>query len=282
MHRTGFQIPGVWAAICAAGVVALALGFPSGVWAKDRVNETKAAAEIVKQIRRADYEGDRAALRQRYAELERYADNAEIASKVRYWRGFALWRRAINGFNDGAKWKEQEKDLLLAIDEFKEANKLDGAFVDAKAGAASCTGYLLYLNMKNADRFRELLGELKPLLRELESEGPLNPRVLWVLGPAAWSAPPEAGGSQELAFARYERGLEAAKAQKMNSADPLEPTWGEPELLMNLSWSNLNKKTPDLGAAEQYARAALKLVPNWHYVRDILLPQIVAAQKEQN
>ena len=46
----------------------------------------------------------------------------------------------------------------------------------------------------------------------------------------------------------------------------------------NLAWSNLNRTTPDLAAAEGYARSALLLVPYWHYVRDILLPQILAAK----
>lgn len=54
---------------------------------------------------------------------------------------------------------------------------------------------------------------------------------------------------------------------------------GEPELLMNLAWSDLNKTEPDPDASLQYAQAALKLVPYWHYVRDILLPQIRAAKK---
>jgi hypothetical protein len=44
---------------------------------------------------------------------------------------------------------------------------------------------------------------------------------------------------------------------------------------MNLAWSSLNRSTPDLKAAEQ---AALKLVPYWHCLRDILMPQILAAQ----
>ena len=47
---------------------------------------------------------------------------------------------------------------------------------------------------------------------------------------------------------------------------------------MNLAWSDLNATKPDLAAAEQNARAALKIVPYWHYVRDILIPQIEAAQ----
>ena len=72
----------------------------------------------------------------------------------------------------------------------------------------------------------------------------------------------------------------AIREHKESISDPLEPTWGEPELLMSLAWSNLNRTTPDLKAAKQYAQAALKLVPYWHYVRDFLMPQIRAAEKE--
>ena len=41
---------------------------------------------------------------------------------------------------------------------------------------------------------------------------------------------------------------------------------------MSLSWAALNRATPDLRSADEYARRAL--VPHWRYVRDILLPQI--------
>lgn len=36
----------------------------------------------------------------------------------------------------------------------------------------------------------------------------------------------------------------------------------------------MNRATPELAAAERHAQSALALVPYWHYVRDILLPQI--------
>jgi hypothetical protein len=52
--------------------------------------------------------------------------------------------------------------------------------------------------------------------------------------------------------------------------------WGL--LLMSLGWSELNRTTADLDAAEKHARSALALVPYWHYVRDILLPQIEKAK----
>jgi hypothetical protein len=47
---------------------------------------------------------------------------------------------------------------------------------------------------------------------------------------------------------------------------------------MNLAWSNLNRSIPDLKAADEDAHAALQIVPYWHYVRDILIPQIQAAK----
>ena len=91
--------------------------------------------------------------------------------------------------------------------------------------------------------------------------------------------PVERGGGQAKAFETYRRALEIARREKGTGPDPLEPSWGEPELLMSLAWSHLNGANRDLPAAESSAQAALAIVPNWHYVRDILLPQIRAAKK---
>jgi len=43
----------------------------------------------------------------------------------------------------------------------------------------------------------------------------------------------------------------------------------------------LNEKTPDLAAADRYAQQALVLVPYWHYVRDLLVPQIRKASADR-
>jgi len=50
--------------------------------------------------------------------------------------------------------------------------------------------------------------------------------------------------------------------------------------MMSLSYSYLNTKPGNVNAAERYARDALEIVPYWHYVRDILLAQILAAKEE--
>jgi hypothetical protein len=87
--------------------------------------------------------------------------------------------------------------------------------------------------------------ETTSLLTEALAAAPDNPRLLWVQGANQWYAPPERGGGQDAALATYAKGLEIARRQKGQVTDPLEPTWGEAELLMNLAFANLNRTTPD-------------------------------------
>ena len=54
------------------------------------------AVRIVAQIQRADYEDDRAAMQRGYDQLTPFIDDQKLASRIRYWRGFAQWKRAIN------------------------------------------------------------------------------------------------------------------------------------------------------------------------------------------
>jgi hypothetical protein len=232
---------------------------------------------IVAQIQRADYEGDRPALKRLHDELTPIPGDNKLASRMLYWRGFAMWRRAINGFNETPTPTDLEADLTQAIADFKDSIVRDPGFVEPKIGAGSSIGYLMYLHRKDQARVQELFQQSSPLLKEALATDPDNPRLLWVLGPIRWSSPPDRGGGQDKAFELYNRGLQEIRKQKPWS-DPLEPSWGEPELLMSLAWSYLNRATPDLKAAQEDAQAALKLVPYWHYVRDILMPQIQAAQ----
>jgi hypothetical protein len=245
----------------------------------DRAREQ--ATTMVAQIQRADYEGDRAALERLHRELAPLVEIKDVGPRVQYWRGFALWRRAINGFNDKVDAKELQSDLGMALDDFEDASRRDPAFADAKIGALSCLGFLAYSfsGDRESSSFQESIARAKQLRKEAADMAPDNPRLAWVMGPMIWNSPPERGGGQAQAIERYQKGLETIRSLKKKDSDPLDPTWGEPELLMSLAWSHLNQTTPDVKAAEQEAGAALKLVPYWHYVRDILMPQIQAAKK---
>ena len=234
-------------------------------------------ARIIAQIQRADYEGDRAAMQRGYDELKPFMEDQKLASRIRYWRGFAQWRRAINGFNDAVDPKELEQDLNTALDEFRIATEKDPTFVDAKVGTISCLGFLAFMNRKDQTRAKELVGQILPLVKEADEMDPDNPRLIWVHGPILWNSSPERGGGQDKAIQNYQRGIESSTKIK-TSDDPLEPSWGKPELMMSLAYCYLNADSIDVNAAERYARNALEVVPYWHYVRDILLPQIVAAK----
>ena len=233
---------------------------------------------IVSKIQRADYEGNQTAMQQGYDQLTLFLEDAELVSRVRYWRGFAMWRKAVNGFNDNVDPKELEQDLKQALDEFKQAIAKDPGFVDAKVGTISCLGYLAFMNREDQPRAKEFIGQILAVVKEVKDVAPDNPRFLWVLGPILWNTPPERGGGQDKAIENYERGLALFEKNKSATANVLEPSWGRPELMMNLAYSHLNKSAPDIDAAELYAQAALEIVPNWHYVRNILLPQILEAK----
>ena len=238
---------------------------------------TERVVALVSEIRRGDYKGDQAAMQRGYDGLAPFVDDQTIGSRVRYWRGFAQWRRAINGFNDSVDPNEQEQHLRAALDEFRSAIEKDQAFVDAKVGTISCLGLLAFMNRKDRPHAQEFVSQILPLLKEAIEAAPDNPRLIWVRGPIFWNTPPDKGGGQDKAIENYERGLEICSKLKP-VADPLEPSWGKPELMMSLAYSYLNRSTPDLDSAERYARSAVQIIPYWHYTRDILLPQILAAK----
>lgn len=250
----------------------------------DRLWQGVAPADVVTAIVRADYTANRealAALRDRLPP-ERHGARA---ARYRYWRGYASWRRAINGVNVNADRIDLERDLERAVSEFDIALTADPTFTDAKVGIISCLQILGFLNREDAARLTSLVTRFVELLKEALAEAASNPRLLWVTGQSEWFSPPGAPvdvvrARQARAIATYERGLRLARAAP-RPTDRLEPSWGEPELLMNLAWAHLNKVEPDPAAAESYARQALAIVPDWQYVRDILMPQIQRARPPQ-
>ena len=240
-----------------------------------------AAAGIVAKILRADYEDDRPALLRHSEELAPFLAEKALVSRIRYWRGFALWRRVLNGYNDKAPREEQEKDLKGCAAEFDEAVASDPSFVDARLGKGSCLFALSRLVTEDTESREKAVKLFNELREEARTTAADNPRVLLIVGATLWFLPAEKGGGQAKAMETYEQGLRAARRRAKEKSDLLEPSWGEPELLSSLAWANLHRDTPDLEAAEANARAALAIVPTWHYARDILMPQIQEARAKK-
>jgi hypothetical protein len=263
-------------------VLATALAVPTSAQAQKSAHD--AAAKIVADIQRADYEGDRAAL-ERLRDALRSIDtggDARFTSRIQYWQGFAMWRRAVNAFNDAPDPKLLDRDLQLCVSDFDASLKSDSAFADAAIGTIGCLQTLAFLYRDDPPKIKEFVARFVKLFKETMQVAPDNPRMLWLLGGSQWYVVPgtpqdQLPKKQAQAFATYRRGLELARKQP-RPASVLDPSWGEPELLMSLAWSTLNQIQPDPAGAEKLANEALAIVPHWHYVKDILMPQIRAAK----
>jgi hypothetical protein len=120
---------------------------------------------------------------------------------------------------------------------------------------------------------RERMSLSRALFSRANALEPDNPRVLWAKGSFLLFAPESQGGSVARAIDVYKQMIKEADRRGVNAASPL-PDWGKPEALMSLAYAHSQQTPPDLKAAADEATAALKLVPDWSYVRDDLMPKI--------
>ncbi len=225
----------------------------------------------------ADYRGDLAALASLRTQIAPLRDDPALGYLAGYWTGYASWRVAINGANAGMTHDELKTNLELAVTDFESSFRKKADFADAYAAASSIHGWLSNLYRDNPSTMKSHLESSARLLKKAEELEPSNPRVLWVRGGVFLFAPPAYGGSPERAIETYHRQVDVSGP--LTPRSPL-PDWGKAEALMSLAYAHLSQSAPDLKAASDEARAALHLQPEWHYVRDILIPQIEASRKQ--
>jgi hypothetical protein len=233
-------------------------------------------AELVPAVQSADYRGDRAALDRLDASLSKVADSPLDEYRA-YWRGFARWRRAINGFSENPLPGDLESDLNAAVGHFRAALERRPGWIEARLAMVGCLGNLMYVAGKDPVKREKILADYMPVGKTLQADGPDNPRVLWIIGGLQLGAPPPAGGDPVKAAATMRRGVEQSLREAQAGAGPAwVPAWGGPENLMNLAYLYSHSAMNDKTVARAYAEGALISVPEWHYVRDVLMPQIEA------
>ncbi len=232
---------------------------------------------LVAQVRSADYRGDRAALDRLDASLGELKVPA-LAEYRSYWRGFARWRRALNGFNETPTPEDLSADLDRAIAHFRASLESRPDWIEARLAMVGCWGNLIYLAGKDEARRQAILEEALPTFKWLMANAGDNPRALWIKGGMQMAAPPPTGGDFAKASATLEHGVACAWREALAEPDAAawEPRWGGPENLMDLAYLYSHAPAPDRRAALAYAQGALVAVPEWHYVRDVLMPQIEA------
>lgn len=256
-----------------AAVVAMAMTV-SGVTASD----AEAFGAAVRAIRSADYRGARGELQGLTAALDVGRD-PELAPYRHYWRGFAQWRRALNGFNETPPPADLAGDLTAAIASFEAALAAKPGWIEAKIGIVGCVGPLLYLARDDAARREALLKQFLPMAREVREED-ANPRALWTVGQGQLGGGGGAAGPQPAAAAlSFHRGIEASLAEARRAAgdEPAWiPRWGGAENLMNLAYLYTHSALANRDLALAYVEGALVAAPEWRFVREILKPQAEA------
>lgn len=251
-------------------LAALTLASPAFPQSKDESR----LSTLASAIRAADYRGERDELRRLALALDDVKD-PRLAAYREYWRGFAFWRRALNGMNETPTPSDAGDDLKAGVASLRASLEKNPDWIEAKVGLFGCWAALMSLDI-DAKQKSEILSEAIPIVRELKEKGPTNPRALWLVGGTQLWSP--RGSDPVGASATYRRGLEAARAESLQKEKPADwvPAWGAPELLMTLAYVYSHSAIQNRDVAQAYADGALAAVPDWHYVRDILVPQIQA------
>jgi hypothetical protein len=229
--------------------------------------------EVVRQIRAADYRGARTELQRLAVGLDGMKD-PKLAAYRHYWQGFARWRRAVNGFNETPFPLDLEQDLKAGITSFRAALAEQPDWIEAQIGIVGCAGNLLFLAREDAPRREALLKDYMPVAQVMKEKGTTNPRALWLLGATQLGYRGDAPGAVDT----FRRGIEAALAEARGAAEDEPvwiPRWGGAENLMNLAYLYSHSALANRSLALAYAEGALVAAPEWHYVRDILWPQIL-------
>ena len=256
------------ALVLAAAFAAPSIAVASSASAEERALGTAAAA-----ILRDDYRGDRAQLLAHAERLEKGAAGRN-AKYREYWIAFAYWRRGFNGLNETPLPKDLATDFRRCQEHARAALALDPALEEARGALMGCLMGLFWVpGAVPDDQKAAYIKDGSEVLKVLAANAGSNPRSLWLVGMQQAFRP--AGGDASAAVATWKKGLAGARAEAIAAAsrDPWVPSWGAPEILMNLANYHTYTK-PDRALALAYAEGALVMAPEWHYVRDILMPAI--------
>ena len=245
--------------------------------ADTRAGGDETLAATARKIQAADYGNDQAALGKFAEELARGGSGEEVAYR-RYWRGFALWRKAINALNETPPPPGAADDARAGIASFREALVAKPDWIEAHIGIAGCAPLLLFLAATDADR-QAVLKDFLPTWQVVRDRSAGNPRALWEMGQSQLAGNPRQAPDPAKARELFRQGVEAALAEAraaQGAVPDAVPRWGGAENLMNLAYLHTHTALKDRDLATAYAEGALVAAPNWHYVRDLLWPQIQA------
>ncbi len=229
----------------------------------------------VAEIQRAAIEQDLEALSSARDTLRAAIDEAEAEAEVevdaadklrlRYAHAFASWKLA-GGEPQGSKtYKAYLKDAEKPLEEVLAQNP---EHAEAQALYASVNGWLItgmWSGMRRGPRADKALKKAREL-------APENPRVAMHQGVSRLFRPGMFGGGLDKAEA------ELTEALDLFEKEPAEKAWPNGGHAEILAWmGQVMFRKGEMNKAREYYERALELEPNYHWVLQVLLPQLEAA-----
>lgn len=105
---------------------------------------------------------------------------------------------------------------------------------------------------------------------------PQNPRVVFLNATGLYNKPSMFGGDKEKALKGFERA--ARLAAQETASGPLAPSWGRADALAWAGVAHMNAGRPD--EARTAFRKALRVNPDFGWVKDVLMPQLAESSGE--
>ena len=183
------------------------------------------ATRIIAQIKRADYEGDRAAAQRLPRRTRPPSENKIIASSVLYWRRFRALapchqRLQRDPDSEGLGRRLKRRDLR-----FQRLPRPESPPSSSPRSQRFPPRLPMYLNMKDLSRVQELIQQSSPLLQRSHGQPIPTTHVHCGCSADPLVEPPERGGGRQSLRSLQPRPRIIRKGSTSRSGT----SWGEPD-----------------------------------------------------
>ena len=219
----------------------------------------------------ANFRNDAAGLRQAISELDELANDREVGRMALYYAGWAEWGVAAS--------EMQAKRTPAAIGAADRAvayarRALERDDTDVEV-ITMLVNALIAVVVLDRPRRPLLAGEIARLRRHVIEIAPGNPRVVMMDAGMIFNNPPEYGGGQQKGLARWLEAIELLEREEVAAInDATRPRWGRALAYGWLSDLYLALTPPQHDKARAAATTALRLRPDFWYVKEQVLPKL--------
>ena len=265
----------------ALAAMTLALAAQAGVAGTTNTPSPRAALlEVRNLVYDAMYRNDASGLTLAIESLDRLADRAGSQERpyVDYYLSLAFWGLSSSQL--------QADDAAAALKSGRAAVKHARDGVDARRDDpefhAALANALIVVAILDRPNFEQTAKELVSVRKQALSLGPASPRVVIMDAGLIYNSPPELGGSRERGLSRWREALTLFEREAGSSpGNTLEPRWGHA-----LAWGwfanlLLAADSGQIGAAREAAATALRMRPDFWYVKEQLLPRLKSMARDR-